>query len=116
MSKTSHFILSRVADKIERSIERTGRRPGTGLYLGLSIRSFFSFDERRTFLSDKRQRPREDVHEVGQPVGVRGAVELPDVHHVVLVLQDGGWLTEGEVQGLTVTTGTQRRRRTPLLL
>lgn len=40
-----------------------------------------------TFLPDKGEGPGEDVHEVGQPVGVRGAVELPDVHHVVLILQ-----------------------------
>ena len=40
-----------------------------------------------TFLSHKGQGPGEDVHEVGQPVGVRRAVELTDVHHVVLILQ-----------------------------
>ena len=39
-----------------------------------------------TLLADKRQTPRENVHEVGQPVGVRAAVELSDVHDVVLVL------------------------------
>ena len=38
-----------------------------------------------TFLADERQGPGEDVHEVGEPVGVGAAVELPDVHHVVLV-------------------------------
>lgn len=40
-----------------------------------------------TFLADKWQGPGENVHEVGQPVRVRWAVELSDVHHVVLVLQ-----------------------------
>lgn len=40
-----------------------------------------------TLLADKGQGPGENVHEVGQPIRVRGAVELPDVHHVVLVLQ-----------------------------
>lgn len=42
-----------------------------------------------TFLSNERQGPSENVHEVWQPIRVRRAVELPDVHHVVLVLQDG---------------------------
>ena len=42
-----------------------------------------------TLLPDERQRPSEDVHEVWQPVGVRWAVELPDVHHIVLILQYG---------------------------
>ncbi len=51
-----------------------------------------------TLLADEGQTPGEDVHEVGQPVGVRAAVELPNVHHVVLILQNGsldGW-REGE--------------------
>ena len=39
-----------------------------------------------TLLANERQTPREDIHEVGQPVGVRAAVELSDVHDVVLVL------------------------------
>ena len=42
-----------------------------------------------TLFPDERQTPREDVHEVWQPVGVGAAVELADVHHVVLVLQNG---------------------------
>ena len=44
-----------------------------------------------TLLPHEGQGPGEDVHEVGQPVGVGGAVELADVHHVVLVLQHGRW-------------------------
>ena len=36
-------------------------------------------------LANKRQTPREDIHEVGQPVGMRAAVELPNVHDIVLV-------------------------------
>lgn len=39
-----------------------------------------------TFLADKRQGPCENVHEIGQPVGMRRTVELPNIHHVVLVL------------------------------
>jgi len=39
------------------------------------------------FLANKRKRPCEDVHEVGQPVWVGGTVELSDVHHIVLILQ-----------------------------
>lgn len=42
-----------------------------------------------TFLADERQRPGEDVEEVRQPVGMRNAVELTNVHHVVLVLENG---------------------------
>ena len=42
-----------------------------------------------TLFSDKWQAPCEYVHEVGQPVGMRTAVELADVHHVVLVFQNG---------------------------
>jgi hypothetical protein len=41
-------------------------------------------------LADEGQRPGEHVNKVGQPVGVRRAVELANVHHVVLVLEDGG--------------------------
>ena len=44
--------------------------------------------DKSTFLANERQRPCEDVHEVGQPVRVRRAVELTNVHYVVLVLQD----------------------------
>ena len=43
-----------------------------------------------TLLSNKRQRPCEYIHKIGQPVWVRCAVELPDVHDVVLVFEDGG--------------------------
>jgi SepF-like predicted cell division protein (DUF552 family) len=44
----------------------------------------------RTLLSNERQTPSEDVHEVRKPVRVRRAVELADVHDVVLVLEHGG--------------------------
>lgn len=40
-----------------------------------------------TFFTYKRQGPREHVHEVGQPIRMRWTVELPDIHHVVLILQ-----------------------------
>ena len=43
-----------------------------------------------TLLSDEGQGPCEDIHKVGQPVWVRCAVELPDVHDVVLILEDSG--------------------------
>lgn len=43
---------------------------------------------RLTLLSDERETPREDVHEVRQPVRMRGRVELADVEHVLLVLED----------------------------
>lgn len=45
--------------------------------------------EALTLLSDEGQRPCEDVHEVGKPVWVRSAVELSDVHDVILVLENG---------------------------
>ena len=44
-----------------------------------------------TFLSNKGEGPSKDVHEVGQPIGMRGAVELSDVHYVVLVLENSGY-------------------------
>ena len=42
-----------------------------------------------TFLPDEGEGPGEDIHEVGQPVGVVHGIELTNVHHIVLVLQDG---------------------------
>lgn len=45
----------------------------------------------RTFLPNKWQRPGEDIHEIWEPVWVGRTVELPDVHHVVLVLQHCSW-------------------------
>ena len=47
----------------------------------------FSCEVALTFLSNKRKRPCEYVHEVGQPIWMGGAVELSNVHHIVLVLQ-----------------------------
>lgn len=44
-----------------------------------------------TFLSNKRKRPGEDVHEVGQPVRVWGAVELSYVHHIVFIFKHSRW-------------------------
>ena len=43
----------------------------------------------RTFFADKGQTPRKDVHKIWQPIGMWAAVKLPDVHHVVFILQDG---------------------------
>ena len=40
-----------------------------------------------TFLANKREGPGEDIHEVREPVGVWAAVELSDVHHIILVLE-----------------------------
>ena len=54
-----------------------------------------------TFLSNKGEGPSKDVHEVGQPIGMRGAVELSDVHYVVLVLENSGYR---ESRGRTVKT------------
>lgn len=44
-----------------------------------------------TLLSDKGQTPGEAVHEVGQPVGMGSAVELANVHDVVLIFEDSGF-------------------------
>ena len=52
-----------------------------------------------TLFPHEGQRPREDVHEVGQPVRVLHCVELADVHHVVLVLQHGSCSKEGGREG-----------------
>ena len=57
--------------------------------MNVSLRIPWRIHKPLTLLSDERQGPREDVHEVGQPVWVRCAVELPDVHDVVLVLEYG---------------------------
>jgi hypothetical protein len=40
-----------------------------------------------TFFAYKWQTPRENVHEVGQPIGMRTTVELSDVHNIVLVFK-----------------------------
>ena len=42
---------------------------------------------RSTFFSYEWQRPGEDVHEVGQPVGMLHCVELTNVHHIILILE-----------------------------
>lgn len=54
-------------------------------------RTWMVLETSPTFFPDKGQRPGEDVHEVWQPVRMWGAVELPDVHHVVFILQDSSW-------------------------
>ena len=43
-----------------------------------------------TFLADEGERPGEYVHEIRQPVRVRRAVELPNIHHIILVLEYSG--------------------------
>jgi hypothetical protein len=40
-----------------------------------------------TFFTNKWQGPCEHIHEVGQPVWVWGAVELSNVHDVILILK-----------------------------
>lgn len=40
-----------------------------------------------TLLTNKRQGPGKYIHEVWKPVRMRGAVELPDIHNIVLVFQ-----------------------------
>jgi len=40
-----------------------------------------------TLLSNERQTPGKDVHEIWQPVRMRSTVELSDVHHIVLILE-----------------------------
>ena len=51
------------------------------------------FIRRITLFADKRQRPRKDVHKVGQPVRVLTCVKLADVEHVGLVLEDSALVT-----------------------
>ena len=41
-----------------------------------------------TFFPYKWQRPCEDIHEVRQPVWVLHSIELTNVHHIVLILED----------------------------
>lgn len=40
-------------------------------------------------LADERQRPSEHVHEIGQPIRMRGTVELANIHNVVFVFENG---------------------------
>jgi len=42
----------------------------------------------RTFLADERQTPGKRVHEVREPVRMGGAIELPDVQDITLVLEN----------------------------
>lgn len=49
-----------------------------------------------TLFPYERQGPCEDIHEVWKPVGVRGTVELPDVHDVVFVFQYSSWGRKGK--------------------
>jgi len=43
----------------------------------------------RTLLSYEGQTPSEHIHEIGQPVWVWCAVELPDIHNIALILENG---------------------------
>jgi len=40
-----------------------------------------------TFLPNEGQRPSEDIHEVRQPVRMRGTVKLSNVHDIILIFQ-----------------------------
>ena len=57
------------------------------MYVGISSQLYES--QGLTFLPNEGEGPGEDIHEVGQPVGVVHRIELTNVHHIVLVLQDG---------------------------
>lgn len=69
--------------------------PNTQLYVRHTGKKALMMRRAHTFLADERQRPREHVHEVGQPVRMRGAVELPYVHDVVFVLQHSSLVVGG---------------------
>ena len=72
-------------------VEAVAEALGTGLAVALFLGP-------ATFLADEGEGPGEHVHEVGQPVGVGRTVELPDVHHVILVLQHRRLQMEVEVE------------------
>lgn len=58
----------------------------------------FRGDSKCTFLANEGQGPGEDIHEVGQPVGVRRTVKLPNVHDVILIFQHSSYMnTEQEM-------------------
>lgn len=40
-----------------------------------------------TLFSNEWQTPSEHVHEIGQPVRMWGAVELADIHDIILILE-----------------------------
>lgn len=44
-----------------------------------------------TFFTNKGKRPSEDIHEVWKPIGMWWAIELTNIHHIILVLQNGSW-------------------------
>ena len=44
------------------------------------------YTENHTFFTDKWKRPCEDVHKVGEPVGMGRGIELANVHDIILVL------------------------------
>ena len=95
-----------VLDRTSLELDRLGvlvsrRRKGRGGRTGRSCRGVLpefllgagaeNGDEHvGNLLADEGKRPGENVHEVREPVGVRRAVELANVHNVVLVLQHGG--------------------------
>lgn len=43
-----------------------------------------------TLFTDERKRPRKDIHEIRQPIGVGGAVKLPNIHNVTFIFQHRG--------------------------
>ena len=61
-----------------------------GTYFGHVFWTFF------TFFAYKWQTPRKNVHEVGQPIGMRTTVELSDVHNIVLVFKHSSLVVKKE--------------------
>lgn len=91
-----------------RSRSRGGRRGCLLLKLFLGAGAENGDEHIGDLLSNERQRPGEDVHEVGEPVRVRGAVELSNVHDVVLILQHSGLI----VVNIEVIGGGENRHDT----
>ena len=51
--------------------------------------SFYYTVLAHTFFSYKWQRPGKDIHEIWQPIRMWRAIELPDIHHIIFILQYG---------------------------
>lgn len=47
-------------------------------------------NQQLTFFANKWQAPCENIHEIWQPIGMRRAVELSDIHHIGFILQYRG--------------------------
>jgi hypothetical protein len=82
-SSSSDSSSSSLLQQFRIAINISVTRPNTGEYASKTP------NEHHTLFSDKRKTPSEHIHEIGKPVRVRSAIELPNVHDIALVLENG---------------------------